>query len=153
MFSHLSVILFTGGCLPHPPGIHLSGRPAQCMLGYTPLPSACWDAHTPAQSILGYTLPRAVHAGIRSKSGRYASYWNAFLLYKYLKMPQALYPTYLYYSSNLLPLFLRWVYACRIMRTHVQHNDRTLWCILQVNIILTFNIISSLALHFFLKNL
>ena len=32
--------------------------PAQCMLGYTPLPSAFWDTHAPqppAQSMLGYT--------------------------------------------------------------------------------------------------
>ena len=36
----------------------------------TPLPSLCWDTHTPC----------AVHAGIRSTSGQYASYWNAFLL-------------------------------------------------------------------------
>ena len=28
--------------------------PAQCMLGYTPLPSACWDTHLSAQCMLGY---------------------------------------------------------------------------------------------------
>ena len=51
-------------------GIHPS--PTQCMLGYThPLPSACWDTPPP---------PCAVHAGIRSTSERYASYWNVFLL-------------------------------------------------------------------------
>ena len=44
----LSVILFTGGGLP------------QCILGYTPRSSACWE--------------------IRTTSGRYASYWNAVLL-------------------------------------------------------------------------
>ena len=81
MFLHLSVILFTGGCLP------------KCMLGYTPLPpgrhppgqtsplpSACWDTHTPAQCmlgytppaqcILGYTSPCPVHAGIDTLSTR-----------------------------------------------------------------------------------
>ena len=44
---------------PEHAGIHTT--PAQCMLGYIPLPSACWDRH-------GYCC------------GRYASYWNAFLL-------------------------------------------------------------------------
>ena len=39
--------------------------------GQTRLPSG---ADTPRQ-----TPPHAVHAGIRSTSGRYASYWNAFL--------------------------------------------------------------------------
>ena len=37
----------------------------------TPVPSACYDTHP----------LRAVHAGIRSTSGRYASHWNAFLLF------------------------------------------------------------------------
>ena len=32
----------------------------------------------PAQCMLGYK-PCAVHAGMRSTSGRYACYWNAFL--------------------------------------------------------------------------
>ena len=61
------VCLSTGGCLPHthpgpeadpplgrhlpPPGRHF---PAQCMLGYTLPPSACWDTHPPAQCMLGY---------------------------------------------------------------------------------------------------
>ena len=31
--------------------------PAQCMLRYTPLPSACWDTHPPAQCMLGCPLP------------------------------------------------------------------------------------------------
>ena len=41
---------------------------AQTHLGTYPLPSACWDT------------PPAVHAGIWSTSGRYASHLNAFLL-------------------------------------------------------------------------
>ena len=54
---HLSVILFTGGGsgTPAPLGRHSSGQ----------------------------TPPWAVHAGIRSTSGRYASYWNAFLFLLY----------------------------------------------------------------------
>ena len=52
MFLHLSVILFTGGFVCGPLGGH-------------PPP--------------GQTTPSAVHAGIRSTSGRYASYWYAFL--------------------------------------------------------------------------
>ena len=60
-------------------GIHTP--PAQCMLGYTASwPNACWDTHPPS-------CP--VHAGIYAPtpnldgycSGRYASYWNAFLSY------------------------------------------------------------------------
>ena len=52
MFLHLSVShsVHGGGgggvclsaCWDTPLGRHL---PAQCMLGYTPLPSACWDRH------------------------------------------------------------------------------------------------------------
>ena len=57
MFLHLSVILFMGrgqgGCLPH------------FMQGYTP-----WH---PRQT------PTPKHYGIRSTSGQYASYWNAYL--------------------------------------------------------------------------
>ena len=66
MFSQASVILFTGGCGRHPPARHPLDRypPTQCMLGYTPLPSACWDTPPPPDS----------HC-----SRRYASYWNAFL--------------------------------------------------------------------------
>ena len=50
-----------GGCLPH------------CMLRYT---------HPPGQapSLQADTPPCAVHAGIWSTSGQYASHWNAFLL-------------------------------------------------------------------------
>ena len=59
-YTRLSVILFTGGCLPSaywdtppdqrqtPPGVD------------TPQSSACWE--------------------IRATSGQYASYWNAYLL-------------------------------------------------------------------------
>ena len=43
---HLSVILFRG----------VSATPPWAD---TPLPSACWDTHTPAQCMLGYTSPPA----------------------------------------------------------------------------------------------
>ena len=58
--------------------IHTS--PAQCMLGYTP-PAQCMLGYTPlAQCMLGYTTPPTPPPG-----GRYASYWNAFLLYRYFE--------------------------------------------------------------------
>ena len=72
MFLLVSVILLTGGvCL-----------------------SACWDTTTPKQTPPEQTLPweqtppfpreqtplpQEADSGIRSMSGRYASYWNAFL--------------------------------------------------------------------------
>ena len=55
---------------------------------HTPLSSACWDSHPPAQCMLGYTPPCPVHDGIHTCatpppgghcSRRYASCWNAFL--------------------------------------------------------------------------
>ena len=57
MFLHLSVILFMGWGVCHPQnrGRHPPGR--------HPLPSACWDTHTPTQCMLGYTHPHPVHAG------------------------------------------------------------------------------------------
>ena len=76
-YTCLSVILFTGGCLP------------QCMLGYTPPPrpeaDTPWDQRQiPSGS--RHPLPRSRHPPlhsacweIRSTSGRYASYWNAYL--------------------------------------------------------------------------
>ena len=76
MFLQASVILSTGGCLP------------QCMLEYTPPRSR----HPPGtRPLLEQTPPGSRHphpkkeagSGIRSMSGRYASYWNAFLLFRY----------------------------------------------------------------------
>ena len=53
MFLHQSVILFTGRCVYQ----HALGQTSP--LADTPLTSACWDTHTPAQCMLGYTpLPR-----------------------------------------------------------------------------------------------
>ena len=94
IFLHLSVILFTGGgtwagtpwtgtppwagtppgrytpWAGTPPGqVHPPGR-------YTP-----WAGTPPSRYTLPWagTPPPAMHAGIRSTSGRYTSYWNAFL--------------------------------------------------------------------------
>ena len=104
MFSQASVILFTGmgnvadtpwQITPplhpgrHPPGRHpplgrhsigqtTPGLTPPCPVHagiHTPLPSACWDTHPPAQCMLGYTPDLGGHC-----SGRYASYWNAFLV-------------------------------------------------------------------------
>ena len=63
MLLLVSVILLTGGrCLP------------QCMLGYhTPPPES---RHPPGAD---NPPPREADSGIWSMSGRYASYWNAFL--------------------------------------------------------------------------
>ena len=73
IFLHLSVILFTGGgfCL-----------------------NACWDTSPPdqadpleqtpppgADTPLGADTPPEAYSSIRSTSGWYASYWNAFLSY------------------------------------------------------------------------
>ena len=85
-----------------PPGRHPQADPldrhppVQCMLGYTPLPSACWNAHTPYPVHAEIHTPCPVHAGIHTpllsacwdtaphpqrsnRSGRYTSYWKAFL--------------------------------------------------------------------------
>ena len=74
----MSVIL-SGGVSQHELGRGVCGRqppgqtpppPSACWDTH-PLPSACWD--TRLQCMLGYTPPDG-HC-----SGRYASYWNAFL--------------------------------------------------------------------------
>ena len=47
---------------------------------FTPV---CHSVHRGGgQTPPGRPIPYVVHAGIRSTSGRYASYWNAILLYK-----------------------------------------------------------------------
>ena len=67
MFSQASVIRFSGEGVwqTHTPGQKppWADPAAQCMLGYISLPSTCWD-----------TCPPGGHC-----SGRYASYWKAFL--------------------------------------------------------------------------
>ena len=64
IFLHLSVILFTGGGLPGKVPTRAGTPPGR----YTP-------RQVPLRQV-----PPAMHAGLRSTSGRYASYWNAFLL-------------------------------------------------------------------------
>ena len=69
MFSQVSVILFTGGCASQ----HALGQTPPCR----PPPTGRPPGQTPpAQCILGYT-PHTHTGGYCS--GRYASYWNAFL--------------------------------------------------------------------------
>ena len=66
--------VFTGVCLSTG-GICLCSRGNVCHThththtrADTPLPSACWDTHTPAQCMLGYTHPPCpVHAGIHTR--------------------------------------------------------------------------------------
>ena len=79
MFLLVSVILLTGGvCLSAcwdttPPTRHLATLGAD-----TPRPGSRppQSRHLPGAA----TPPREADSGIRSMSGRYASYWNAFLL-------------------------------------------------------------------------
>ena len=73
MFLHLSVILFTGGGVypsmqwgRHPPDRHPPRQTTPPPQGRHPRP---W-ANTPLE-----------YYAIRSTSGRYSSYWNAYLLY------------------------------------------------------------------------
>ena len=98
MFSQASVILFTGGRFVAdtplgrhtPPGRHPPGQTPPCPVhaGIYPLLSACWDTHTPLPSACWDTATCPVHAEIHATpspnghcSGRYASYWNAFLFH------------------------------------------------------------------------
>ena len=90
MFSQASVILFTRGCVwqtppgRHPPGRYPSGRhpTAQCMLGYTPpLPSACWDSHSPVQCMLGYAPQPATAVGGTHPTGMHSCLNLFFILY------------------------------------------------------------------------
>ena len=64
-----------GGLYPSMHWIRHTPTPGQTPPGrHPPLPSACWDTDLPTQCMLGYTPPPGSHC-----SGRYASYWNAFL--------------------------------------------------------------------------
>ena len=110
IFLHLSVILFTEGGVPGqvPP---LAGTPPRQVhpLGrYTSWTGTPWQVHTPRQVHPLGRYPRQIHPlgqgtppgrytpwqvhpirssacwEIQATSGRYASYWNAFLLVLYL---------------------------------------------------------------------
>ena len=110
MFLHVSVILFTGGLRrtpPPAPGRHppRPGRPplqGDPPAGRTPQPGRPptrqgeppWQGEPPRNrqtppagrtpTRQGEPTPREEDCSIRSMSGRYASYWNAFLFYVYV---------------------------------------------------------------------
>ena len=69
IFLYLSVILFTGG----------GGTWIGTSHGQVPPRAGTPPAGHPHQVHPRQVHPPSVHAGIRSTSGRYASYWNAFL--------------------------------------------------------------------------
>ena len=89
--------IFTGIC----DSVHGGGSLPQCILGYTPPPRADppsrhppeqtppQSRHPPEQTPPGSRHPPGAHppreadSGIRSTSGRYASYWNAFFLLEF----------------------------------------------------------------------
>ena len=83
IFLHLSVILFTGGPasvhagMPPPSG---PGRPPQTRQTPPPVPQ---PGRPPDQA----DTPPEADSRIRSTSGRYASYWNAFLLNYAVNLP------------------------------------------------------------------
>ena len=58
--------------------VHRGGGLPQCNLGYHHPPGSMHPPgkHPPPEAC----TPREADSGIRSMSGRYASYWNAFLL-------------------------------------------------------------------------
>ena len=105
MFLHVSVILFTGG-----------GAQPQCMLGYTTLPdqrppgtrpetprdqtrAPLRTRHPPDQT----PPPRSSTCWeIRATSGRYASYWNAYLYECHLICFKRDFPSLLYNKILLL---------------------------------------------------
>ena len=77
MFSQASIILSTGCvCGRHPPWAHPPRQtpppPAQCMLGYTPLPSVCWDTPPPpAATAADVTHPTVMHSCMELKLVRF----------------------------------------------------------------------------------
>ena len=78
--------VFTGVC----DSVHRGGCLPQCMLGYHPAPlQQSW--HPP---------PQEADCGIQSTSGRYASYWNAFLVEIQLLWTKFQFITILFESKN-----------------------------------------------------
>ena len=112
IFLHLFVILFTGGCLPqcmlgyHPPqeqtpppkqtnpradtpgaetplGADIPPRNRHPLGADTPKEQTPPEQTPPEADIPRCRPPWEADSGIRSMSGRYASYWNAFLFTMY----------------------------------------------------------------------
>ena len=97
MFLHVSVILFTGGGLQRTPLRHQADTPpdlADPPAGRPPSrenppdqadhPGRENPPGTGRPPRQGEPTPREEDCSIRSMSGRYASYWNAFLFYVYV---------------------------------------------------------------------
>ena len=74
MFLQVSVILLIGGAAPRPP------TPTPPTTTPTPGQTSPRSDLPLNQTPPGQTPPPEADSGIRSTSGRYASYWNAFLL-------------------------------------------------------------------------
>ena len=106
MFLHLSVILFTGEGLPHPPGRHPPWADTPTPSGQTPPPPL--GRHPPQAD-----TPRAVHAGIRSTCGWYASYWNAFL-----------FKSEIAFLVVILSIMLRETYSKTVQSTYKRYDDK-----------------------------
>ena len=71
-YTCLSVILFTGGVCLSACG-DMSAQGSVCL-------SACWDTHPPGQTPVRAGTPGQIPPAAHGHcSGRYASYWNAFL--------------------------------------------------------------------------
>ena len=97
IFLHLSVILFTGGVsasvhagIPHPPGSRHPPGADNPPRSRSPLEQTRREQTPPgSRHPLGTDPPRSRHppwkadSSIRSMSGRYTSYWNAFLFSQY----------------------------------------------------------------------
>ena len=86
MFLHLSVILFTGGGSAQPPGcrppLDSDPPPMQTLLDADPPGCGPPNADSPSPGRIQHPPPPRYmgYYGIRPTDGRYASYWNAFLL-------------------------------------------------------------------------
>ena len=91
MFLHVCVILFTGGS---------PGRENPPRAGRTPPPGR--ENPPGADTPPGADPPRAAHSSIRSTSGRYASYWNAFLFTMFFIM------SLITVNCDLLSLIIAW---------------------------------------------
>ena len=115
IFSQASVILSTGGCAWLPGGVH------GCR-GHAWLPGACMVAREGAcmakggGACVGYDE-------IRSMSGRYASYWNAFLLFLFLfffsKLPE------LQFGGPHICLIAIWLITLKHSKRNLKYSEYT----------------------------